>query len=80
VDAVANEIERRDELGSKGIGGGISIPYGVRALPARQGMMFPSNGSGLFCEPRVAGHAESRENTAIRGRARLCRSGTSRGY
>ena len=50
MDAVANEIERRDELGSKGIGGGVSIPYGVRALPARQGMMFPSNGSGLFCD------------------------------
>ena len=27
VDAVANEIERRDELGSTGIGGGVSIPH-----------------------------------------------------
>lgn len=27
VDAVANEIEKRDELGSTGIGGGVSIPH-----------------------------------------------------
>ena len=27
VDGVANEIERRDELGSTGIGGGVSIPH-----------------------------------------------------
>jgi len=27
ADAVANQIERRDELGSTGIGGGVSIPH-----------------------------------------------------
>ena len=27
ADAVANEIEKRDELGSTGIGGGVSIPH-----------------------------------------------------
>jgi len=27
ADAVTNQIERRDELGSTGIGGGISIPH-----------------------------------------------------
>jgi nitrogen PTS system EIIA component len=27
VDAVVNEIEKRDELGSTGIGGGVSIPH-----------------------------------------------------
>ena len=27
VDAVTNEIEKRDELGSTGIGGGVSIPH-----------------------------------------------------
>jgi PTS system nitrogen regulatory IIA component len=27
VDAVASEIEKRDELGSTGIGGGVSIPH-----------------------------------------------------
>jgi PTS system nitrogen regulatory IIA component len=27
ADAVANEIEKRDELGSTGLGGGISIPH-----------------------------------------------------
>jgi PTS system nitrogen regulatory IIA component len=27
ADAIANEIEKRDELGSTGIGGGVSIPH-----------------------------------------------------
>src|SRR5688572_16381265 len=27
VDAVATEVEKRDELGSTGIGGGVSIPH-----------------------------------------------------